>query len=158
MNFSEYYIYDESTEFCLRHKADRHKVVAGTPVRASKAHNGYRLVKLLGKTYRLHRVVWMLHNGAIPDGMEVDHVDGDVQNNRIGNLRLVTKSQNAFNRKNHTGKLLPKGIVFLRKDNVYQARVMKEGRRYCFHHKDLLECQNWLVAKRLELHGEYARN
>lgn len=158
MNFSEFYTYDESVESCLIHKMDRHNVVAGTPVRASKGHNGYRLVKLLGKTYRLHRVIWELHNGAIPDGMEIDHIDGDTNNNKLSNLRLVTKSQNAFNRKNHTGKTLPKGIVFLHKDSIYQARIMKEGKRFCFHHKDLVKCQDWLVTKRLELHGEYARN
>lgn len=155
MNFSEYYIYDENAEFSLRHTKDRRNVVAGSPVKASKGSNGYRLLKLLGKTYRLHRVVWMLHNGPIPDGMEVDHIDRNVENNRIENLRLATKSQNAFNRANKAGKALPKGIVYIARDNIYQARVMKQGERYHYHSKDLDKCLKWLDEMRSKLHGEY---
>lgn len=155
MNFSDYFIYDENAEFLLVHAKDRHKVVAGTPVRAYHSHNGYRLVTLLGKQYRLHRVVWTLHNGAIPDGKEIDHIDRDKENNRIENLRLVTKSQNAFNRANKSGKALPKGVIFLSKDNLYQARIMKQGKRHCFHDRDLDKCLKWLDEMRSKLHGEY---
>jgi len=38
----------------------------------------------------MHRVIL-----SAPEGMGVDHVDGDGLNNRKGNLRLATKSQNA---------------------------------------------------------------
>ncbi|QLF85706.1 HNH homing endonuclease [Serratia phage vB_SmaP-UFV01] len=158
MPYSELYIYDESAEFLLVHAKDRHKVKAGTPVRASKSHNGYRLIKVQGKTRRLHRVIWELHNGPIPDGLEVDHIDRDKENNRIGNLRLVTKSQNAFNRANHSGKVLPKGIVFLPKGNTYQARIMVSGKRYVYHNQDLEKALQWLTAKREELHGEHRCN
>lgn len=44
-----------------------------------------------------HRIVWVIHNGPILDGLYVDHIDGDFLNNRIDNLRLVTKSGNAQN-------------------------------------------------------------
>jgi hypothetical protein len=43
---------------------------------------------------RLHNVVWETHNGAVPDGLEIDHIDGDKSNNSIKNLRLVTHAQN----------------------------------------------------------------
>lgn len=155
MPYSELYIYDESAEFLLVHAKDRHKVKAGTPVRAAKAHNGYRLIKVKGKMRRLHRVIWELHNGPIPDGLEVDHIDRNKDNNLIGNLRLVTKSQNAFNRANKAGKELPKGIVFLPKGNTYQARIMVSGKRYVYHNQDLEKAAQWLKDKREELHGEH---
>lgn len=157
MNFKDYYTYDENVEFLLIHAKDRHKVQAGTPVRASKGPNSYRVVKLLGKTHRLHRVIWELHNGPIPAGMEVDHIDRDKENNRIGNLRLATKSQNACNRANKVGKELPKGVIFLARDNLYQARIMKQGVRHRYHNKDLSKCLEWLEKMRQELHGDYAR-
>jgi len=38
---------------------------------------------------RLHRVVWEHHNGKVPKGYHVHHVDGDTFNNEISNLNLV---------------------------------------------------------------------
>jgi hypothetical protein len=46
-----------------------------------------------------HRVVWILANGPIPPGYEIDHVDNNPLNNKLENLRLATKSQNAMNKK-----------------------------------------------------------
>lgn len=39
--------------------------------------------------HRLHRDVWEWHNGPIPDGMHIHHVDGNTANNDIGNLECV---------------------------------------------------------------------
>ena len=36
-----------------------------------------------------HRVVWERHNGKIPTGMLIHHIDGDIKNNRIENLKLT---------------------------------------------------------------------
>lgn len=38
---------------------------------------------------RLHRMVWEYHNGKIPQGYHVHHVDEDRSNNAIENLRLM---------------------------------------------------------------------
>lgn len=42
----------------------------------------------------LHRVIWELHNGPVPDGLEIDHIDADKSNNRIDNLQLLTRKEN----------------------------------------------------------------
>lgn len=47
-----------------------------------------------GGIIRMHREIL----GA-PDGMEVDHVDGDGLNNQRANMRLATTKQNAANKK-----------------------------------------------------------
>jgi hypothetical protein len=39
-----------------------------------------------------------MFNGQIPENLEVDHEDRNTDNNLINNLRLATRSQNAFNR------------------------------------------------------------
>ena len=44
-----------------------------------------------------HLIVWTMHNGEIPKGMDIDHIDGDKLNNKIDNLRLATRSQNFCN-------------------------------------------------------------
>lgn len=57
-----------------------------------------------------HRVIWEMHNGPVPHGMWVDHINRDKLDNRIENLRLVTWADNQRNThaKNKTG--LPKHV------------------------------------------------
>ena len=43
------------------------------------------------KGRRLHRVVWEYHNGEIPEGYHVHHIDGDRSHNDIGNLELLSE-------------------------------------------------------------------
>ena len=47
--------------------------------------------------YKLHRIVWETFNGEIPDGYEIDHIDGNKQNNVLSNLRCVTHIENMAN-------------------------------------------------------------
>jgi hypothetical protein len=41
-----------------------------------------------------HRMVWEAVNGPIPDGMQINHKNGNKQDNRICNLEVVTPSEN----------------------------------------------------------------
>ena len=62
-------------------------------------------VQIRGKFYRVHRIVWLMHHGEWPEG-EIDHINRQPHDNRIENLRLATRSQNASNKsstKNSTG-------------------------------------------------------
>lgn len=43
--------------------------------------------------HRLHRDVWIFHNGPIPEGMHVHHIDGNTANNDISNLACVTRAE-----------------------------------------------------------------
>ena len=45
----------------------------------------------------LHRVVYELFIGKIPDGYVVDHIDTNSRNNNITNLRACTQSENIKN-------------------------------------------------------------
>ena len=40
----------------------------------------------------MHRYVWQKHNGVIPDGFHVHHIDGDKANNSIANLEMLSAS------------------------------------------------------------------
>lgn len=66
--------------------------VAGT-----KHPKGYWRVRVDNDYYLAHRLAWLYVNGMIPDGLEIDHRDGDKLNNRLANLRLATRSQNQQN-------------------------------------------------------------
>jgi len=41
------------------------------------------------KGKRLHRAVWEYHNGSIPKGFDIHHIDGDRHNNSISNLCMM---------------------------------------------------------------------
>lgn len=60
--------------------------------------NAYVLVGVEGVLYKGHRIIWEMHNGPIPEGMVIDHVDGDGLNNRLSNIRICTQAQNMCNR------------------------------------------------------------
>ena len=41
------------------------------------------------KGKRLHRAVWEFHNGEIPEGCDIHHMDGNRANNDISNLQML---------------------------------------------------------------------
>lgn len=63
---------------------------AGTRTRA-----GYRVVTVDGRVFAVHRILWYLYSGEKPD--VVDHINGVRDDNRIMNLRSVSRSENAKN-------------------------------------------------------------
>lgn len=44
------------------------------------------------------QLVWILHHGDIPGDLEIDHIDRNKSNDRIGNLRLADKSLQNLNK------------------------------------------------------------
>lgn len=60
------------------------------------SRNGYLEIRFDRMLYKGHRIVYKLLTGEDPDG-QLDHIDGDVSNNRIENLRVATPQENARN-------------------------------------------------------------
>lgn len=56
--------------------------------------NGYKRFEYEDHVYSIHRLIYETFNGPIPEGMLVDHIDGNRSNNALSNLRLVTQSNN----------------------------------------------------------------
>lgn len=60
------------------------------------SNTGYRMVSYKGRKYLTHRVIWFLLKGRWPEN-DIDHINGDKQDNRIENLRDVVDSVNLHN-------------------------------------------------------------
>jgi hypothetical protein len=89
---------------------------------------GYIGIKLGNKILRAHRLAYFLHAGEIPK--ELDHHDGDKQNNKFSNLRPATRSQNQRNiprMRNNTSGF--KGVCYHRAKGKFQASLKGPGRK-----------------------------
>jgi hypothetical protein len=75
------------------------------------------------KRYLASRATWILLNGPIPKGLDVDHINGNKSDDRIENLRLATRSQNLQNvvRSNKVSKF--KGVTLNRNTGKWTARL-----------------------------------
>lgn len=64
----------------------------------SKDAYGYLVTKVMGKSNKNHRLAWLYVYGEFPPE-HMDHINGDPSDNRLSNLRSVTRKENMRNRK-----------------------------------------------------------
>lgn len=93
---------------------------------------GYRQIRVRGKQYRAHRLAWLMHYGAWP-AHQVDHINGERDDNRIENLRDVTQSINLLNQlSSHVDSSSNRvGVFKSRSGWSYGTAVQFQGRRKC---------------------------
>lgn len=65
--------------------------------RRKEKPKGYVTFKFGGSHYYAHELVWFYVHGRFPQGNVVDHIDRNIHNNRIDNLREATFSENTQN-------------------------------------------------------------
>ncbi len=97
------------------------RATKGTIAGSLNPSNGYMRVCVNGRIYQLSRVIWMWHNGDIPEGFEVDHIDQNPMNNRIENLRLLDRKRNEWN-KSFANVNFESG--------KWRARIKRHGKSY----------------------------
>ena len=120
-----------------------------------KSHFGYAVSTIPGE----QRHVWM-HRliTQAPDGMDVDHIDGDRLNNRRSNLRICERCQNLWNTGRHSDSRSPfKGICH-KGNGRWVARIMVRGKRMhlgTFGSAELARDAYLIAAK--EMHGVFSK-
>ena len=122
----------------------------------SMHQTGYRHVSWMGKIHKVHRLIFLLEHGYLPQ--EVDHINMNRADNRIENLRGANRSENQCNRKalaNNTSGY--PGVSWHKKSKAWLVRVMKHGKTHLVGYFKDLELAG-LVAEeaRAKYHGEYA--
>lgn len=118
---------------------------------------GYIDVEYKGRRYLAHRIIWEMHNGEIPEKIQIDHIDGNKSNNKLSNLRLATPQQNQRNRgayANNTSGF--KGVCWDKGNSKWRAS-------YRLNHKTIYigtydtaeEASETYIRVTKEIHGDF---
>lgn len=110
--------------------------------------DGYHSVTIARKPYLVHRLMAeSFLQCPIPDGMQIDHADRCPSNNKLGNIRIVTPSENCRNR--GTCNEAMKDVVSVTVDkNAYQ-------RAFYANNPEFRERQNTYYRERYVTDPEY---
>lgn len=98
----------------------------GTLVKRKSNYFGYKSLVLNGKSYLLHRLIFLWNHGYMPD--YIDHANRNPRDNRIENLREATRSNNSSNsiRQNKNGF---RGVTLVKgKIDRWCARIKFKGK------------------------------
>jgi len=96
------------------------RAVVGS-VAGTMRKNQYVQVRINGRCYLAHRLIWLHVYGVWPNG-QIDHINGNRADNRASNLREATRAENMMNAKKriNTGSSL-KGVTL--RNGRYKARI-----------------------------------
>lgn len=104
-DYSNFLIYDETSPTFLRYTKNTsfNKFTNGKKCGTLNKVTGY----VMYKNIPVHRIVYALVHGECPSDKQVNHIDGNKQNNKVDNLELVTASENNLHAI-RTGLRIPK--------------------------------------------------
>lgn len=117
---NELFSYDSSNGIVTRKRT-------GKPMGTN--NKGHLSVRVDGKHYQLHRIIWLMHTGNDPFPHEIDHINRIRDDNRIDNLRLVTHADNMNNKSLYkSNKIGYKGVT--KRGNKYEGNYYHNKKQY----------------------------
>lgn len=122
-----------------------------------RKHDGYRAIKVKGKLYKAHRLIFLMFNGFLPK--HIDHKDCNRLNNNIENLRPATATQNNQNsvlRKDNTSGV--KGVIWDKTTEKFGVKIRINGVRRSFGQFYDIDYAKFIAdVMRHKFHGEFSR-
>ena len=108
-DYGEHFVYDINSPSGLSrtkgvvadkgHQGERGKLgPCGFKIKRSNGSQ-YWAISFKNRTACIHRIIWQMFNGKIPQGFVIDHIDGNSLNNDLSNLRCVPTIRNARNKR-----------------------------------------------------------
>lgn len=162
MNWHEYFTYDaELGQLAWKPRRWSHMAgrTAGYKQRNATGSANVIAVKVSGEIFVAHRIIWEMHHGQVPDGLEIDHIDCNPWNNRLSNLRLATRQQNQWNKpKPSCNKSGYKGVHWSTAKRCFIAQIV-DGRkkRHIGQFATAKEAGDAYIREAKVLHGEFFR-
>ena len=124
----ELFRYDYETGVLYWRRRVNNRVPKTLEAGAQNKSNGYLYVKVHGRRYLVHRVVMLMCYGFCGEGLDVDHINHVRNDNRLVNLRFVTRRENQRNQslssKNTSGVT---GVCFLKARKKYMTQIRVDG-------------------------------
>ena len=116
----------------LVHKNDSRGAKRGDPVGSISTNSYYQI--WVGRTILLHRLVWLYKHPGCYYYSEIppilDHINRNKQDNRYENLRPVSSTLNAFNRKSgEKGESNYRGVSWKSQREKWYVQIARDGRR-----------------------------
>jgi hypothetical protein len=102
-----------------------------------KNSSGYIMIQIDGERHLAHRLAFLYVHGYLPEN-QIDHIDRDPGNNKINNLREVSRQCNTRNTGNPiTNTYGVKGVYWNKRDNNWYAQVKINGKaKYLGYYKN----------------------
>jgi hypothetical protein len=130
--------YDKETGIFTWLNSPRNNVSTGS-VAGRIDKKGYVRIVYQTKPYLAHWLAWFFVYNKWPDN-ELDHINGNPTDNRISNLRDVTRKQNMENKKIYkTNKSGYSGVTWHSRDKKWNVRIGHYGKRISLGYFDNLD-------------------
>ncbi len=147
--------YDPDTGI-FKHKRSYSRAPAGKDAGCDTV-DGYKSLCFDNGRYMAHRIAWLLIKNDWPKE-DIDHINGIKSDNRIENLRVLTRSHNNQNtikasKNNKTGYL---GVSLHKKSGLYRATIFVNYKQTNIgYYKTAKEASEAYLAKKREIHKSF---
>lgn len=149
--------YDPETGiFTWRQKPNRNKPIGA--LAGTRHRKGHWQITVDGGRYFAHCLAWLWVYGVWPEN-QIDHRNAIRADNRIGNLRQATQTQNNANRQLGKNACGYKGVSLHRQSGLFRARIKIHRREHCIgYYATAPEAHRAYVAAAQSIFGEFARS
>lgn len=124
-------VYGYEGLYCVTDEGRVFSLKTGRELTQSSGPGGYLQVHLhkggISRTERLNRVVWGSFNAGCDPNLVIDHIDGDIKNNKLSNLQQITTRENTTKcRRPASGY---HGVVWYPRNNKWEAALWINRKR-----------------------------
>lgn len=147
--------YDKDTGI-FKWKKQRRGIKTDVPLGTDNGF-GYLRITVLGKSYYAHRLAWFYIHGTMPKE-EIDHINGNKSDNRIENLRSLSRQGNAQNRnthqKNNDSHML--GVSWHKKAKKWQVHIcVYKQRKYLGLFENMNDAHEAYIKEKEKINYEH---